>query len=79
MSSVFWFIINNFIQVHPQALMMHQDLDDKELTKTINNLIKGFPIIKTMIKDVKTDKPVLNVKYLNTFKKPKISTKFNKN
>lgn len=37
------FIINNFIQVHPQALMMHQDLDDKELTKTINNLIKGFP------------------------------------
>ena len=43
------FIINNFIQVHPQALMMHQDLDDKELTKTINNLIKGFPNERSII------------------------------
>jgi hypothetical protein len=31
--------------------------------------IKGPPIIKTIIRDVITDKPVLNVKYLNTFKK----------
>ena len=41
--------------------------------------MNGPPIIKTIIKDVKTDKPVLNVKYLKTFKKPKLSTKFNKN
>jgi len=32
-----------------------------------------------IVKDVKTDKPVLNVKYLKTFKNPKVSTKFNKN
>jgi len=33
-----------------------------------NNLISGPPMIKTTIKEVTTDKPVLNVKYLNTFK-----------
>ena len=32
-------------------------------------LIKGAPIIKTIINDVITDNPVLKVKYLNTLKK----------
>lgn len=41
-------------------------------------LIKGPPIIKTITKDVKKDKPVLKVRYLKTFKNPKLSTKFNK-
>tara|TARA_B100000900_G_scaffold115821_1_gene97397 strand:- start:2750 stop:2875 length:126 start_codon:yes stop_codon:yes gene_type:complete len=41
--------------------------------------MKGPPIIKTIAKDVKTDKPVLNVRYLKTFKKPKVSTKLSKN
>jgi len=31
-------------------------------------LINGPPIINTTIKEVTTDRPVLNVKYLNTFK-----------
>jgi len=43
------------------------------------NLIKGPPIISTITNEVKKDKPVLKVKYLNTFKKLKVSTKFNKN
>ena len=34
---------------------------------------------KTIISDVKKDNPVLKVKYLKTFKKLKVSTKFNKN
>ena len=33
-----------------------------------NNLINGPPIINTTTSEVTTDKPVLNVKYLNTFK-----------
>ena len=33
-----------------------------------NILIKGPPIMKTTIRDVITDKPVRNVKYLKTFK-----------
>jgi hypothetical protein len=37
--------------------------------------INGFPIKKTMVKDVTTDNPILNVMYLNTFKKEKVSTK----
>ena len=41
--------------------------------------MKGPPINRTIIKEVKNDKPVLKVIYLKTFKKPKISTKFNKN
>ena len=41
--------------------------------------MNGPPIIKTITKEVKNDKPVLNVKYLKTFKKLKVSTKFNKN
>ena len=32
-------------------------------------LISGAPIIKTIIKEVITDKPVLKVRYLKTFKK----------
>ena len=43
------------------------------------NLINGPPITKTIIKEVKNDKPVLNVRYLKTFKNPNVSTKFNKN
>ena len=43
------------------------------------NFIKGPPINKTITNDVKKDKPVLKVKYLKTFKKPKLSTKFNRN
>jgi pyruvate,water dikinase len=36
------FIINNYIQVHPLALMQHQNLDDKELSATIKKMIAGF-------------------------------------
>ena len=32
------------------------------------SFINGPPIIKTTVNDVTTDNPVLNVKYLNTFK-----------
>ena len=38
-------------------------------------LIKGPPIIKTIIKDVITDRPVLKVKYLKTLKKEYCSIK----
>ena len=41
--------------------------------------MNGPPITNTITKDVKTDKPVLNVRYLKTFKKLNVSTKFNKN
>tara|TARA_B110001452_G_scaffold128666_1_gene106900 strand:- start:214 stop:372 length:159 start_codon:yes stop_codon:yes gene_type:complete len=34
-----------------------------------NILIRGPPIIKTTISEVTTDRPVLNVRYLNTFRK----------
>jgi pyruvate,water dikinase len=36
------FIINNYIQAHPLALMQHHTLGDKELTHAIGKLIKGF-------------------------------------
>jgi pyruvate,water dikinase len=36
------FIINNYIQVHPLALMRHQSLNDPELTQKINGIIRGF-------------------------------------
>ena len=36
------FIINNYIQAHPLALMQHHALGDKELTHAIGQLIKGF-------------------------------------
>ena len=36
------FIINNYIQAHPLALMQHHTLGDKELTQAIGQLNKGF-------------------------------------
>jgi hypothetical protein len=38
-------------------------------------LISGPPIIKTTIKDVTTDRPVLKVRYLNTLRKEYCSIK----
>ena len=43
-----------------------------------NNFINGAPIIKTTANEVTTDKPVLNVKYLKTFKKCIDQLKVNK-
>jgi pyruvate, water dikinase len=36
------FIINNFIQVHPLALMRHHQLGDKILSQKIKELIRGY-------------------------------------
>ncbi len=36
------FIINNYIQIHPLALLQHHSLNDEELTKEINHKITGF-------------------------------------
>lgn len=36
------FIINNYIQVHPLALMQHEQLNDPDLTKAIKSKIAGF-------------------------------------
>jgi pyruvate,water dikinase len=36
------FIINNYIQVHPLALMQHQHLNDEALSKAIAERIKGY-------------------------------------
>ena len=36
------FIINNFIKVHPLALLNHKKLGDEKLTRKINELIGGF-------------------------------------
>ncbi len=36
------FIINNYIKVHPLALLNHRSLNDAPLTKTIEALIKGY-------------------------------------
>lgn len=36
------FIINNYIGIHPLALLSHQQLNDKELTETIRRSIIGF-------------------------------------
>jgi len=36
------FIINNYIQVHPLALMQHKNLNDAELSATIKKMIMGF-------------------------------------
>jgi len=36
------FIINNYIQAHPLALMRHKKLNDPELTATIIKMIQGF-------------------------------------
>jgi len=36
------FIINNYIKVHPLALLHHRELNDKSLTESIEELIKGY-------------------------------------
>lgn len=36
------FIINNYIGIHPLALLSHKSLDDKELSETIRRKITGF-------------------------------------
>jgi pyruvate,water dikinase len=36
------FIINNYIKVHPMALLKHKELGDAKLTTQINALIQGF-------------------------------------
>ncbi len=36
------FIINNYIQIHPMALLKHKTLGDEELSKTIKKMIRGF-------------------------------------
>ncbi|MEO8403916.1 MAG: phosphoenolpyruvate synthase, partial [Chitinophagaceae bacterium] len=36
------FIINNYIQAHPMALLRHRTLNDKELSSTITKMIRGF-------------------------------------
>jgi pyruvate,water dikinase len=36
------FIINNYIQVHPMALLKHKELNDAELSATIKTMIRGF-------------------------------------
>lgn len=36
------FIINNYIQAHPLALLRHRQLGDKELTSSVTKMIRGF-------------------------------------
>ena len=36
------FIINNYIQIHPLALLRHQQLNDPELSDTIRKMTRGF-------------------------------------
>ncbi|MCB0310011.1 MAG: phosphoenolpyruvate synthase [Bdellovibrionales bacterium] len=36
------FIINNYIQCHPLALLKHREMEDPELTRQIETLIDGF-------------------------------------
>ncbi|MEO6668441.1 MAG: phosphoenolpyruvate synthase [Ferruginibacter sp.] len=36
------FIINNYIQVHPMALLKHKELNDPELSASIKTMIRGF-------------------------------------
>lgn len=36
------FIINNYIKVHPLALLKHKELNDSSLTESIEELIKGY-------------------------------------
>ncbi|HEX2845173.1 MAG TPA: phosphoenolpyruvate synthase [Chitinophagaceae bacterium] len=36
------FIINNYIQAHPLALLRHKECNDKNLTEAIQQLTKGF-------------------------------------
>lgn len=37
------FIINNYIEAHPLALLNHRSIGDKELTKAIEKKITGYP------------------------------------
>jgi pyruvate,water dikinase len=37
------FIINNYIKIHPQALLQHTELKDQALTNLIEDTIKGYP------------------------------------
>lgn len=45
------FIVNNHIKVHPLALLEHQNLNDVELSKTIEKLILGYPSEKDFFID----------------------------
>lgn len=36
------FIINNYIQAHPLALLNHRQINDRELTEKITQLVRGF-------------------------------------
>ena len=36
------FVINNYIQVHPLALMKHKELEDETLTAAINKITEGY-------------------------------------
>lgn len=36
------FIINNYIKIHPMALLKHQDLNDAELSNYVNTIIAGY-------------------------------------
>ncbi len=36
------FIINNYIQIHPMALLKHKELNDPELSAGIKKMIQGF-------------------------------------
>ncbi len=36
------FVINNYIKVHPLALLRHRQLNDKVLTEQIEDIIRGF-------------------------------------
>jgi pyruvate,water dikinase len=36
------FIINNYIQAHPMALLSHRELGDKELSAAIQKMIRGY-------------------------------------
>lgn len=37
------FIINNYIKIHPMALLKHKELNDEALTAHINETISGYP------------------------------------
>lgn len=45
------FIINNYIEVHPLALMNHKSLNDAELTAEIEKKIAGYPDEETFFID----------------------------
>ncbi|AXG73065.1 phosphoenolpyruvate synthase [Flavobacterium arcticum] len=49
------FIINNYIEVHPLALMNHRKLNDAELTAEIEKKITGYPDEETFFIDKLAD------------------------